>query len=90
MILAFFVSHRFQIGVASGQTAVGKGFIRFFTRDSKDDERSGLRGWIAAQPFGVGGANGFWKAIGWTEDLDGSVFAVVAGGDAKMRLLVRR
>jgi hypothetical protein len=52
--------------------------------------RGGLRRWIAAQILGVGGADGLREAVGGAEDFDGSVLAVVAGGDAEMRLLVGR
>ena len=45
---------------------------------------------IAAQPFGVGGADGFGEPVGAAEDIDGAVLAVVAGGDAEVGLLVGR
>ena len=45
---------------------------------------------IAAQPRGVGGADGYGQAVGGAENFDGAVLAVVAGGDAEVRLLVGR
>ena len=58
--------------------------------EPEDDERGRWRRGIAAQPFGVGGADRLGKAVGAAENIDGSVLAVVAGGDAKMRLLLGR
>ena len=58
--------------------------------EAEDDERGGRRRWIAAQPLGVGGADGLGQAVGAAENLDGAVLAVVAGGDAEMRLLIGR
>src|ERR1017187_3284606 len=90
MILALFVAETFGVSVVSGEAAVGEDCIGLISTETDDDECGGLRRRIAAQVFGVGGADRFWEAIGGAEDLDGSILAVVAGGDAKMRLLMGR
>src|ERR1039458_2124553 len=90
MILALFVAETFGVSVVSGEAAVGEDCIGLISTETDDDECGGLRRRIAAQVFGVGGADGLRQAIGGAEDLDGSILAVVAGGDAKMRLLIGR
>ena len=58
--------------------------------ETDDDERRGRRSGIAAQPFGVVGADGFRQAIGAAQNIDRAVLAVIAGGDAEVRLLIGR
>src|ERR1039458_7177583 len=88
MILALFVAETFGVSVVSGEAAVGEDCIGLISPETDDDECGGLRRRIASQIFGVGGADGPRQAIGGAKDLDGSILAVVAGGDAKVRLLV--
>ena len=83
MILAFFVLDAFRVAVVCGEAAAGEDGIGLLGRDADDDDCGGLRGWIAAQIFGVGGADGLGEAVGGAEDFDRSILAVVAGGDSR-------
>jgi hypothetical protein len=85
---ALLVADAFGIAVVSGPAAACEDGVGFLAAEAEHDERGGRRRWIAAQPLGVGGADGRGKAIGWAEDFDGSVLAVVAGCDAEMCALV--
>src|ERR1700677_2513137 len=88
MVDTFFVFDAFGVAVVSGPATAGEDCVGLLARDSDDDERGGLRRWIAAEPFGVGGANRLGESVGATEDVNGAVLAVVAGGDAEVRLLI--
>ncbi len=73
-----------ELTLCRGEAAVGEDGIGLFRPEADDDEGGWPRRWISARVFGVGGADGLWEAVSGAEYLDGSILAVVAGGDAEM------
>ena len=90
MELAFFVPNAFAVAIVTREPAACEDRVGLLTREPENDERGGRRGWVSAEPFGVGCADRLGKSVGTAENFDRSVLAVVGGGDAKVCLLVGR
>src|SRR5271156_3218767 len=90
MILAFFVFDALRVAVVAGETATGEYLVSLFARDTNDNQGCWLRRRVAAQPRGVGRADGRRQVIGRAKNLDGALLAIIPYGDAETCLLVRR
>ena len=74
----------------TGKPATRKYRVGLFLGYPKHDEGGERRRRVAAQPLGVGGADGRRQAIGWAEDFNSTVFAVVSSCDPEMLSLLGR
>src|ERR1039458_3339179 len=89
VVFALFVMHALGVAVVPGQAAAGEEVVGLLRGQAENDQRCRRRRGVAAQPFGVGGADRFGEGVGAAENFDGSVLAVVAGSNSEKRLLLR-